>query len=264
LLCPRALGVGYDTIEALLRGTLSTHDTLWLIAVKWTIWAAFLGSGTSGGVVAPVLMVGAGVGTLLAHALPACGVGFWPVVVMGATLGAAMGSPMTGVVFAAEVTDDFQVMLPLLVAAAFAHGFTVLVMRRSILTEKIARRGFHLTREYAIDSLDVLFVRDVMERLESIDDAEGPSTYPDELLSTAVRRMAETGHTRLRVLARDNTRVPIGAVTLAHTLVARQRHLEEEQRRERMLSVRDLIVFAPPRRNRTPKPVSTAASPEES
>ncbi|HLJ32577.1 MAG TPA: CBS domain-containing protein, partial [Ktedonobacteraceae bacterium] len=68
----------------------------------------------------------------------------------------------TGVIFALELTHDVNSLLPLLIAGVIAHGFTVLVMRRSILTEKVSRRGYHLTREYAIDPLEILFVREVM------------------------------------------------------------------------------------------------------
>jgi chloride channel protein, CIC family len=82
---------------------------------------------------------------------------------MGAILGGTMRSPFTGVVFALELTHDVNMMLPLLVAVSIAHGFTVLVLRRSILTEKVARRGYHLSREYAVDPLEILFAREVME-----------------------------------------------------------------------------------------------------
>jgi CBS domain-containing protein len=73
-----------------------------------------------------------------------------------------MRSPLTGIVFALELTHDVNIILPLLVASVIAHGFTVLVLKRSILTEKVARRGFHLSREYAVDPLEILFVRDAM------------------------------------------------------------------------------------------------------
>ena len=73
-----------------------------------------------------------------------------------------MRSPFTGIVFAIELTHDVNMILPLLVAAVIAHTFTVLVLKRSILTEKVARRGFHLSREYSVDPLEVIFVREVM------------------------------------------------------------------------------------------------------
>jgi len=94
--------------------------------------------------------------------LPNEGAGFWPLVSMGAILGGTMRSPFTGIVFALELTHDVNILLPLLVASIIAHGFTVLTLRRSILTEKVARRGYHLSREYATDPLEILFVREVM------------------------------------------------------------------------------------------------------
>ena len=94
--------------------------------------------------------------------LPNEGVGFWPLVSMGAMLGGTMRSPFTSVVFAFELTHDANVFLPLLVGSVIAHGFTVLTLKRSILTEKVARRGYHLSREYAVDPLELLFVREVM------------------------------------------------------------------------------------------------------
>src|SRR6185437_10900155 len=81
---------------------------------------------------------------------------------MGAILGGTMRSPFTGVIFSVELTHDVNALLPLLVACVIAHGFTVLTLRRSILTEKVSRRGYHLSREYAVDPLEILFVREVM------------------------------------------------------------------------------------------------------
>jgi CBS domain-containing protein len=73
-----------------------------------------------------------------------------------------MRSPFTGVIFALELTHDVNVLLPLLLAVTIAHGFTVLTLKRSILTEKVARRGYHMSREYSVDPLEILFVREVM------------------------------------------------------------------------------------------------------
>ena len=133
-----------------------------VLIVKSIIWSFSLGSGTSGGVLAPLLMMGGALGGVEVVDLPAEGVGFWPLVSMGAILGGTMRSPFTGVVFALELTHDVNMMLPLLVAVTIAHGFTVLMLRRSILTEKVARRGYHLSREYAVDPLEILFAREVM------------------------------------------------------------------------------------------------------
>lgn len=162
LIFPQALGVGYDTIGGLLQGSVTTHVILGVLLVKWFIWAVSLGSGTSGGVLAPLLMMGGALGGLEAMILPNEGAGFWPLISMGAVLGGTMRSPFTSIVFAFELTHDGNVFLPLLVGSIVAHGFTVLVLKRSILTEKVARRGYHLSREYAVDPLEVLFVREVM------------------------------------------------------------------------------------------------------
>jgi len=162
LIFPQALGVGYDTIAALLQGRVTLQLIAGILIVKALIWSVSLGSGTSGGVLAPLLMMGGALGGLEALFLPNLGPGFWELVSMGAILGGTMRSPFTGIVFTLELTHDVNMLLPLLVACMLAHGFTVIVMRRSILTEKISRRGYHLSREYSTDPLEVLFVRQVM------------------------------------------------------------------------------------------------------
>jgi CIC family chloride channel protein len=162
LIFPQALGVGYDTIGALLQGDVATKVILGVLLVKWFIWAVSLGSGTSGGVLAPLLMMGGALGGLEARFLPNEGAGFWPLISMGAVLGGTMRSPFTSIIFAFELTHDSNVFLPLLVGSVIAHAFTVLTLKRSILTEKVARRGYHLSREYSVDPLEILFVREVM------------------------------------------------------------------------------------------------------
>jgi CIC family chloride channel protein len=162
MIFPQALGVGYDTIQSLLQGDVPRAVIAGVLLVKSAIWVISLGSGTSGGVLAPLLMMGAALGGVEATFLPNEGAGFWPLVSMGAILAGTMRAPFTAILFALELTHDINVLLPLLVAAILAHATTVLLLKRSILTEKVARRGFHLTREYATDPLEVLFVREVM------------------------------------------------------------------------------------------------------
>src|SRR6185436_2395490 len=135
---------------------------LGILIVKSAIWALALGSGTSGGVLAPLLMIGGALGGVESMYFPYEGTGFWPLISMGAILGGTMRCPFTGVIFALELTHDFNAFLPLFIAVMASYAFTVLVMKRSILTEKISRRGFHLSREYSIDPLEILFVREVM------------------------------------------------------------------------------------------------------
>jgi H+/Cl- antiporter ClcA/CBS domain-containing protein len=168
LVFPQALGVGYDTIGGLLQGSVTTRVILGVLLVKWFIWAVSLGSGTSGGVLAPLLMMGGALGGLEAMFLPNEGAGFWPLISMGAILGGTMRSPFMSIVFAFELTHDANVFLPLLVGSVIAYAFTVLTLRRSILTEKVARRGYHLSREYAVDPLEIIFVSEVMRAMVTV------------------------------------------------------------------------------------------------
>src|SRR5450830_1565976 len=161
---PRALGVGYDVIADLLNHHLAISAVLALLAVKAIIWIIALGSGTSGGVLAPLLMLGAGLGTAIAYAVPGSDASLWPLVCMAAVLAGVLGAPLTAAVFALGLTGDFNAFLPLLLATGISYGFTVLVMRRSIMTEKIARRGLHIYREYSVDPQERMFVEEVMTR----------------------------------------------------------------------------------------------------
>jgi chloride channel protein, CIC family len=162
LIDDRALGVGYDTIAAELAGRLTLGALATLLCVKLVIWATALGSGTSGGILAPLLMMGAATGGLMAPVLPGGSPTLWALVGMSAALAGVMRSPFTAIIFALELTRDVEALLPLLIACTFAHLLSSMVLRRSILTEKVARRGFHVMREYVVDPLEALFVRDVM------------------------------------------------------------------------------------------------------
>lgn len=162
LIFPDALGVGYYVIADLLTGEASMRVILGVLVVKSIIWAIPLGAGTSGGVLAPMLMMGAALGALESHIFPDFGPGFWALIGMSAILAGTMRVPFTALLFALELTHDVDMMLPLMIAIVIAYGTTVLGMSRSILTEKISRRGFHLTREYSVDPLEVLSVQEVM------------------------------------------------------------------------------------------------------
>ncbi len=200
LVFPQALGVGYDTIQSLLQGDVPRAVIAGVLLVKSAIWVISLGSGTSGGVLAPLLMMGAAIGGVEAMFLPNEGVGFWPLVSMGAILAGTMRAPFTAILFALELTHDINVLLPLLVAAMLAHATTVLLLRRSILTEKVARRGFHLSREYATDPLEILFVREVM-RTKLVALPAG-ATLAD-LRDTLIREPAQRGQHLYPVVDED-------------------------------------------------------------
>jgi H+/Cl- antiporter ClcA len=169
---PRAFGVGYDVIGDLLQNHLIAGAALALLLCKAVMWVLALGSGTSGGVLAPLLMLGAGLGVILGPHMPGGHPELWPLVFMAGTLGGMMRAPIMAVMFAFEVTHDSNALLPLLTACATAYGFTVLTMPRSILTEKIARRGYHIYREYGIDPLERHIVQEVMTREPQTIDAQ--------------------------------------------------------------------------------------------
>ncbi|MNM90279.1 H(+)/Cl(-) exchange transporter ClcA [compost metagenome] len=171
---PRALGVGYDVIGDLLNHRIAIGIALGLLAVKAVIWIAALGSGTSGGVLAPLLMLGAGLGTVLAPWLPGGSPELWALVCMAGVLGSVLGAPLTAIVFAFGLTHDTQALLPLLLTTAVAYGFSVLTMKRSIMTEKIARRGLHIYREYGVDPLERAHVDELMTREVVTIDADLP------------------------------------------------------------------------------------------
>ncbi|WP_322414836.1 chloride channel protein [Mesorhizobium huakuii] len=169
LIEPRALGVGYDNIADMLDGRTVAAAALLLLVVKAIIWSVALGSGTSGGVLAPLLIMGGAMGAVLAGILPAADPGFWALLAMSATMGGTMRAPLTATFFAVELTGNTHVLVPLIAACAAAHAVTVLLMKRSILTEKIARRGHHLVREYRVDPFALTRVREVMTaQVESV------------------------------------------------------------------------------------------------
>ena len=295
MIFPQALGVGYDVIAGLLQGNAPMAILAGVLLVKSTIWTVSLGSGTSGGVLAPLLMMGAALGGIEGMFLPNEGAGFWPLVGMAAMLSSAMGAPLTAVLFAFELTHDTNMMLPLLISSMFAYGITVLLMKRSILTEKVARRGFHLSREYSTDPLEILFVREVMRTKvaalpagASIEELRatlvrspaprGQRLYPvidearnvrgvitrqelrglmetpgsgkladklrppvvalaDEPLRSVAARMAETGLTRMPVID-SATGALSGMVSLQDLLGARVKNINDERKRERVLTLR--------------------------
>ena len=157
----RVLGAGYANIQLLLDGAMSLRLIALLLITKAVVWLVALGSGTSGGVLAPLLILGGALGCLLGQFLPGPA-GFWAMIGMAAIMSGAMRAPLTGALFAAELTGRFDALPTILAASAAAYAVSVLVMRRSILTEKIARRGRHVSQEYTVDALEFLQAEQVM------------------------------------------------------------------------------------------------------
>jgi CIC family chloride channel protein len=239
---PRVFGVGYGAIHGLLLGgDLGGKLGLFLV-IKTLVWAAALGSGTSGGVLAPLLIIGGTLGSLESHWLPIPDSGLWAMIGMASMMGGTMRAPLTGIAFALELTHDVSALPALLAGCVAAHAVTILLMKRSILTEKVARRGHHLTREYDVDPLRTIRVREIMD--------DAPATIPAGMaLRELSRRIAEgdpeanrhqaflavdeagrlSGILTRRDLAQALARDPSGAMTVAqaaaspvHTIYADQ------------------------------------------
>jgi chloride channel protein, CIC family len=162
LIDPNVLGLGYANIEAELRGDFGPGEGVSLLVVKTIVWAVALGSGTSGGTLAPLMMIGGAMAAAAIHVLPAASPGFWPLLGMSAVLGGTLRLPLTAIFFAVGVTGNSHVLLPLLVCCMAAHTVAVLLMKRDILTEKVARHGHHVTREYHADPFALARVKDIM------------------------------------------------------------------------------------------------------
>jgi chloride channel protein, CIC family len=249
---PRALGVGYDVIDQLLTGRAALSLVLGILIVKTLIWSLSLGSGTSGGVLAPVFMIGGSLGALEGTVLPHVFPGFWAMAGLAAVVGGVMRSPLTGIVFTLELTHAWNDLMPLLVASISAYLLSALLLKRSVLTEKIARRGLHLTREYSTDPLEVFFAREVMTPgpvppsppasappppSEPHDGASGPETvvYADQTLREVANILAHQEVTRAPVMSRRDPGRRVGTISLDQLLHARRHDLHEEHHRERLL-----------------------------
>jgi len=161
---PRVLGVGYDTIHSLMRGEIVGAALVGLLIAKSLVWSVSLGSGTSGGVLAPLLIIGGALGAWLGQWAPVGNSGLWAMVAMAAMMGGTMRSPLTGMVFVLELSHDLNTLPALMVGSVTALGVTVLLLRRSILTEKLARRGQHIAREYSVDLLELMLVSEAMDK----------------------------------------------------------------------------------------------------
>jgi CBS domain-containing protein len=179
----RVLGASYGSIQDLVEGNLVVKAVLLLLVIKAVVWLVALGSGTSGGILAPLLILGGCVGFLIGQYLPG-DPGFWAMIGMAGIMSGVMRAPMTGALFAAELTNHLSALPETIAAAAAAHAISVLVMKRSILTEKIARRGRHILREYSVDALEFMQAGQLMTR--------DPATLPGDMpLTDVVRFFAE-------------------------------------------------------------------------
>ncbi|MCF8567523.1 chloride channel protein [Alicyclobacillus tolerans] len=163
---PRALGVGYDSISAMLNVKLTVYTLLTLLIVKTIIWVVALGSGTSGGILAPILIIGGSLGGSVGELFHVPHPGVWALLGMSAIFSGVTRTPFTSVIFPLELTHNLGALLPLLITSSIATGLSSFLLPRSILTEKIARRGLHLTREYQTDPLQMHYCKEIAWRPE--------------------------------------------------------------------------------------------------
>lgn len=232
---PRALGVGYDVIADLLTGSPAAQVVVSILLVKTVIWLVALSSGTSGGVLAPLLIFGGAMGWLVGLALPGAS-GFWALLGMAAMLGGTMRAPLTGAMFAVELTGDVGMLPSLLAASVAAYAVTVLLLKRSILTEKIARRGQHITREYAIDPHEFTRVSEVMVR--SVD-----TLSADLSITDAVAALSSGQHACYPVVEASGR--PVGLVTRAEALLWKTEGGHGGERLDERISDAALAVIHP-------------------
>jgi H+/Cl- antiporter ClcA len=221
LIEPRALGVGYDVIADLLSGHMVMAAALSILLVKAVIWLVALSSGTSGGVLAPLLILGGTLGWMLGTQLPG-DPGFWALLGMAAMMGGTMRSPLTGAAFAVELTGNVDALAPLLAATVAAYCVTVLLLKRSILTEKIARRGQHVIREYSIDPYELTRVKEIMTRKVDTLPADMP-------VSEALAFFMAVDHRHRMYPIVDADGRLLGAATRADALRWRMEHEQESR-----------------------------------
>ncbi len=166
---PRVLGVGYDTITDILNSRLTLEVLLLVFVFKSAALLVSLGSGTSGGLLAPMFTAGAAFGGAFAlatnHLIPGAALspGAYALVGMAAVFAAASRASFTFIIFAFEITRDYDAILPLMLVCVLADGVSLLLMRNSIMTEKLARRGLRVHQEYEVDVLQEVNVREVMD-----------------------------------------------------------------------------------------------------
>jgi CBS domain-containing protein len=234
LLVPRALGVGYESINDVLANKLAAGTLAVLLLAKLVAWWIALGSGTSGGTLAPILFIsgcfGGLAGALVHGAFPGVGIsaGAVALVAMAATFGAATRATFTAIVFAFELTRDYRAIVPLMLAAVLADLVAGALLPESIMTEKLARRGLRVPRGYEPDALSATMVREVMTR--------DVKTLSVDATDEAVQQAFATGHHSAYPLVDRDGRC-VGIVTrgdiLAGTAVTAA------------LSDRDLVTAAP-------------------
>ena len=237
-LAPRVLGVGYDTITDILNGRLLIVGLLAVVVFKTLALLLSLGSGTSGGLLAPMMMIGAAIGGVFARVADA----LWPalhldptalaLVGMAAVFGAAARATFTFIVFAFEITRNYNAVLPLMLVCVVAQAVALWLLPHSIMTEKLARRGLLVHSEFETDPLRQVSVREVMRPAGAGPAVPSVVCYPDETVYDAAERMVRYGLGELPVVRLGAPSDVLGSLSRADVVQARQRRFREERDRQ--------------------------------
>jgi H+/Cl- antiporter ClcA len=199
---PRVLGVGYDVIDDVLNDRLALPMIAVIVVAKLLAWWLALGSGTSGGTLAPVLLISGGfgslVGALFAHLMPGAELApaAFALVAMAATFGASTGATFAAIVFVFELTQDYDVILPLMVATVVADFIAGAALRDRLMTEKLQRRGLRVHRDYEPDIYRSTLVCQIMTT--SVATLHAGSTVGE-----AETRLRESHHSALPLVDHD-------------------------------------------------------------
>ena len=217
---PRVLGVGYDTISDILNERLALNLLLGIMVFKALALLISLGSGTSGGLLAPMFMSSAAMGAAFAvgmnHLIPGAHLpaGAFALVAMGAVFGAAANATFTFIIFAFEITRDYNAVLPLMLVCVVASGIARQFMRASIMTEKLARRGLRVDQEYETDVFQQVTVGEIMDK-------QPPTVSSDMKVAELADRIVQnksSAHRRQAALVLDNTNRLVGIITRGDVL----------------------------------------------
>jgi chloride channel protein, CIC family len=220
---PRVLGVGYDTISDILNANLAWKLLLVVMLAKAVALVISLGSGTSGGLLAPMFMSSAALGGVFAlgmnQVFPAANLsaGAFALVAMGAVFGAASRAAFSFIVFAFEITRDYNSVLPLMLVTVIADGIAILLMpKASIMTEKLIRRGLRIHQDYEADVLQQMSVSETMDR----DALTLPASMPvSELAERIARHEPEVSRHQGMLLLDAESRL-VGIITRGDILRA--------------------------------------------
>lgn len=220
---PRILGVGYGTITDILNNRLEIGLLCAIMVFKFVGMIVTLGSGTSGGLLAPSFMSSAAMGGLYAISINYLNPGAdlepsaYALAAMAAVFGAASRSTFAFIVFAFEITRNYNAILPIMLVAVIADYICLALLKDTIQTEKLVRRGLKINQDYEPDPLQQLVVREVMKTLV-------PTLSADLLVKDAARDTSFHQHKILPIVASDGS--ILGLITRGDVL--RSLQLEPE------------------------------------